>query len=116
MNLPVRKAKDYPAIVSVKAESDKITAMMSDGREMSIPVAWFPRLMNATDSQRTHMEISPGGYGIHLPEIDEDFSLFQLGWNHFKCSCHRNSPNRVPGLKTDLLERRRPSWKKLLDY
>ncbi len=75
MNLPLRKTKDYPAIMSVRAEMDKIIAVMSDGREVSIPIAWFPKLMNATDKQRAKMEISPGGYGIYWPEIDEDISV-----------------------------------------
>ena len=75
MNLPLRKSKDYPAILSARAETDRIIAVMSDGREVSIPIAWFPKLMNATDQQRAKMEVSPGGYGIHWPEIDEDISV-----------------------------------------
>ena len=75
MSLPLRKTKDYPAIVSVSTDADKIMAVMSDGREVSIPVAWFPKLMNATAQERSKMEISPGGYGIYWPEIDEDVSV-----------------------------------------
>jgi hypothetical protein len=75
MNLPLRKTKEYPAIINIKAEHDKIIAELSDGRTVSIPIAWFPRLMKATDSQRAKMEVSPGGYGIHWPEIDEDISV-----------------------------------------
>jgi hypothetical protein len=40
-----------------------------------VPLAWFSRLLNATPAQRKTLEISPGGYGIHWPEIDEDISV-----------------------------------------
>ena len=75
MNQPLKKNKDYPAIIGVKTEADKIVATMSDGREVSVPVAWFPRLFKATDIQCAKMEISPGGYGIHWPDVDEDISI-----------------------------------------
>lgn len=75
MSLAARKIKDYPAITQVNVTREKIIATMADGREVSIPVAWFPRLMNATDVQRSGCEISPGGYGIHWPSIDEDISV-----------------------------------------
>ena len=75
MNSVARKVKDYPAISQVSVTSEKITASMTDGREVSIPTAWFPRLSSATDAQRSHFEVSPGGYGIHWPDIDEDISV-----------------------------------------
>lgn len=75
MNSPARKTKDYPAITAVTVSDDKITAQMSDGREVSIPLAWFSSLLNASKAQRTKVEISPGGYGIHWPAIDEDISV-----------------------------------------
>jgi hypothetical protein len=46
-----------------------------DGRVISVPLAWFPRLAAATPKQRAHREIAGGGYGIHWPEIDEDLSV-----------------------------------------
>ena len=45
-----------------------------DGRNISVPLAWYPRLANATVAQRSHWEIAGAGYGIHWPEIDEDLS------------------------------------------
>lgn len=65
----------YPAIMKVKVEKEKIIAMMSDGREVAIPIAWFDRLANATGKQLKNLQISPGGYGIHWPDIDEDISV-----------------------------------------
>ena len=75
MSLQARKFRDYPSITNLVVESDRIRATMSDGREVAIPVAWFPRLASATQDQLGHFEISPGGYGIHWPDVDEDISV-----------------------------------------
>jgi hypothetical protein len=45
-----------------------------DGRTITVPLAWYPRLLAATLEQRNHWHISGGGYGIHWPDIDEDIS------------------------------------------
>jgi hypothetical protein len=49
-----------------------------DGRKLGVPLAYFPRLLNATPSQREHLEISGGGSGLHWDEIDEDISVENL--------------------------------------
>ncbi len=49
-----------------------------DGRRLGVPLAYFPRLMNATPTQREHFEISGGGSGLHWDEIDEDISVENL--------------------------------------
>lgn len=69
------KPKDFAAIIKVTSDSDKIMAVLSDGREISIPLAWSSKLLKATPEQRSHLEISVGGYGIHWPDIDEDISI-----------------------------------------
>ena len=51
---------------------------LSDGRTIIVPLAWYPRLLDATPEQRSHWKISGGGYGIHWPEIDEDLSTAGL--------------------------------------
>jgi hypothetical protein len=48
---------------------------MSDGREVSIPIAWFPRLLEASKEQLERFTISPSGYGLHWPDLDEDISV-----------------------------------------
>ncbi len=48
---------------------------LRDGRQLSIPLAYFPRLLNATSEQRKKYEISGGGIGLHWEEIDEDISV-----------------------------------------
>lgn len=75
MSLQLKKINEYPVIMDVTVQDQVLAATMSDGREITLPIAWFPRLLNATSKQRMNLEISPGGYGIHWPEIDEDVSI-----------------------------------------
>ena len=49
-----------------------------DGRKLGVPLAYFPRLLNATPAQREHYEISGGGSGLHWDKIDEDISVENL--------------------------------------
>ena len=49
--------------------------MFTDGRQMSVPLAYFPRLNNATPAQRDNFEISGGGIGLHWDELDEDIHV-----------------------------------------
>ncbi|MEB3337849.1 MAG: DUF2442 domain-containing protein [Leptolyngbyaceae bacterium] len=51
-----------------------ISVDLMDGRTITVPLAWYPRLLNATLEQRLQWEICGGGYGIHWEEIDEDLS------------------------------------------
>ena len=48
---------------------------LADGRTVSAPLAWYPRLLHATPQQRSNCVIAGAGYGIHWPEIDEDLSV-----------------------------------------
>ncbi|PWU12532.1 MAG: DUF2442 domain-containing protein [Bdellovibrio sp.] len=63
------------SILRLKVDQEKVTAEISDGRVVSIPLAWFPRLLSATVNQLQNFEISPSGYGIHWPDVDEDISI-----------------------------------------
>ena len=53
---------------------DTLSVELSDGRVISAPLAWYPRLLNAKPEQRAHWENCSGGYGIHWPALDEDLS------------------------------------------
>ncbi|MBS4027452.1 MAG: DUF2442 domain-containing protein [Ignavibacteriales bacterium] len=53
---------------------DEISVQLMDGRTISAPLIWYPRLFHATKKQLRHWEICGGGYGIHWEEIDEDIS------------------------------------------
>ncbi len=48
---------------------------LMDGRTISVPLTWYPKLLKATLKERAHWEICGGGYGIHWPELDEDLSI-----------------------------------------
>ena len=61
-------------VKSVAVDTDRVSVELMDGRAISVPLAWYPRLANATPEQRASFEIAGGGYGIHWPEIDEDLS------------------------------------------
>ena len=58
----------------VRFDADALVVDLMDGRTISVPLAWYPRLASATRSQRAKWEISAAGFGIHWPELDEDFS------------------------------------------
>ncbi|TAL01356.1 MAG: DUF2442 domain-containing protein [Rhodospirillaceae bacterium] len=59
---------------NVRVSEDTLTVDLMDGRTISVPLAWYPRLLEAAPSQRENWKISGAGYGIHWPEIDEDLS------------------------------------------
>lgn len=61
-------------IKNVKIDENLITVDLMDGRIISVPLVWYPSLMNATPEQLMNWEIAGGGYGIHWPDLDEDLS------------------------------------------
>jgi hypothetical protein len=58
--------------------NDYLRVQLVDGREISVPLAWFPRLADATPEQRSDWQLIGGGIGIHWPRIDEDLSVAGL--------------------------------------
>lgn len=58
----------------VSFTADTLAVDLEDGRTIIVPLAWFPRLLNATAEERSHWKVSGAGYGIHWPAIDEDLS------------------------------------------
>lgn len=61
--------------VDVEIDEDALRIRLADGREISAPLAYFPRLLNATNEQRSKWRIMGGGYGINWEELDEDISV-----------------------------------------
>lgn len=57
---------------------DALSVDLSDGRTISVPVAWFPRLGHGTAEERNHWRLIGNGRGIHWPELDEDISVENL--------------------------------------
>ena len=62
-------------ISSITLSDTYLVVGLMDGRSMSVPLIWYPRLFQATKRQRDNWKISGGGYGIHWPLIDEDLSV-----------------------------------------
>ncbi len=61
-------------VKAVRFDEDTMSVDLMDGRTISVPLAWYPRLMEATLSEREAWECSAAGYGIHWSLIDEDLS------------------------------------------
>jgi hypothetical protein len=61
-------------VADVETTEDELKVRLMDGRTISVPLAWYPRLLHATEEQRKNWKIAGAGYGIHWEEIDEDLS------------------------------------------
>lgn len=61
-------------VADININEDELSVRLKDGRKISVPLAWYPRLLHATQEQRANWKISEAGYGIHWEDIDEDLS------------------------------------------
>ena len=64
-----------PEALNVSLTDDTLSVDLSDGRSISAPVAWFPRLFHSTEQERNNWRLIGKGQGIHWEEIDEDISI-----------------------------------------
>jgi hypothetical protein len=60
----------------VRCSDTELTVTLKDGRRITTPLWWYPRLLKATPKQRANYELSP--FGVHWPEIDEDLSIASM--------------------------------------
>lgn len=60
---------------TVNVTDDTLSVDLSDGRTLSVPLEWFPRLLHATREERNHWRLIGKGHGIHWEDIDEDISI-----------------------------------------
>lgn len=67
--------KEIPKAEDVKITDDTLSVDMSDGRTISVPLEWFPRLVHATLVERNNWRLIGKGHGIHWEDIDEDISV-----------------------------------------
>ncbi len=70
--------KTEALVVEVSFSNDALSVRLSDGRVVSVPLVWFPRLADATPRERSDWELIGGGIGIHWQKIDEDISVESL--------------------------------------
>jgi len=61
-------------VANVAFSPDSLSVSLMDGRTISVPLAWYPKLLHATEEQRKNWEVAGAGYGIHWPDLDEDLS------------------------------------------
>jgi len=61
-------------VLGVEFSDDALSVSLRDGRIITVPLVWYPRLLNATSAQRQNWKIAGGGYGLHWPDLDEDLS------------------------------------------
>ena len=64
-----------PEAEEVSVTDDTLHVELSDGRTISVPLAWYPRLVHATHNERNNWELIGDGQGIHWPNLDEDLSV-----------------------------------------
>ena len=76
--MPTSAVKFDATAVDVKVTDDQVLVVLADGRELAAPLAWFPRLADATESQRKNWRLIGSGQGIHWPDVDEDISVASL--------------------------------------
>jgi Protein of unknown function (DUF2442) len=76
--VPISAVEIDDRVAGVRVSDDALEVRLRDGRRISAPLSWFPRLVAATPAQRGKWEPAAAGYGIHWPEIDEDLSVAGL--------------------------------------
>lgn len=67
-----------PDAIGVEITSDALIVELSDGRTLSVPLIWYPRLFHATQDERAHWRLIGKGQGIHWTDLDEDISVENL--------------------------------------
>ena len=67
-----------PQATSVVVTSDELTVDLVDGRTVSVPLSWYPRLVHASENERNNWRLIGYGEGIHWPDLDEDISVEDL--------------------------------------
>lgn len=78
-------------VKGVRFTEDTLSVDLLDGRTITVPLVWYPRLLHATPEQRANWKIAGAGFGIHWPDVDEDLSTEGL---------LRGAP--APGVETSL--------------
>jgi hypothetical protein len=64
-----------PTAIHVILSDDSLTVDLSDGRTITVPLSWYPRLVHGTEQERATWQLIGRGEGIHWPQLDEDISV-----------------------------------------
>ena len=65
----------HPVAVNVSVTEATLEVELADGRKISVPIVWFPRLEAASEEERSDWQLLGNGQGIHWPQLDEDISV-----------------------------------------
>ena len=76
--MTISKTDAEPRATGVEMSDSMLKVVLDDGRELAVPIEWFPRLRDATSGQRSNWRFIGRGEGIHWPDIDEDISIAGL--------------------------------------
>ncbi|MEE8466951.1 MAG: DUF2442 domain-containing protein [Planctomycetota bacterium] len=68
------ESKSGEEVKAVEINEDVLSVGLADGRTITVPLAWYPKLLHATAEQRANWQVCGGGFGIHWPDVDEDLS------------------------------------------
>jgi hypothetical protein len=66
---------NLPRAIKVSVTDDTLTVDLEDGRTVSIPIGWYPRLAHGTPAERANFQIAGAGLGLHWPDLDEDIGI-----------------------------------------
>jgi hypothetical protein len=79
-----------PLAGAVRCTDSELVVSLSDGRVISVPLVWFPRLLAASEAERSTYELLGHGEGVHWPAVDEDISVSGLlaGWPSVEFRAH----------------------------
>jgi hypothetical protein len=72
--MSISDIKPGESVKNVHFSDDTLSVDLNDGSTITVPLAWYPRLLHATREQLINWQICGGGYGIHWPDLDEDLS------------------------------------------
>ena len=64
-----------PRVVNVSVTDDTLSVDLEDGRTVSVPIGWYPRLAHGTLAERAKVQIAGAGFGLHWPDLDEDIGV-----------------------------------------
>ena len=84
---------------AVSVTDERLTVELADGRTLSVPLAWYPRLLHGSRAERENWELIGDGEGIHWPDLDEDISVAGL--------LDGTPSQESPGSLRDWLQRRK---------
>ena len=76
--MPVSEYDENIRARDVRVTGDSLTVHLVDGRSVSAPLEWYPRLQGATPAQRANWQLIGDGHGVHWPDVDEDISTIML--------------------------------------